>query len=295
MALIFGVDVSHHQGSTLDFSAFRQEGIEFAFLKATEGGSFQDSQFSGNLRRARAAGMLVAAYHYVKAGASVAAQVWNVARTVPIDVPVILDVESGSGGIALTRAIVDTLRVDGYTVPLLYLPRWYWQAIGSPPLEGLPPLWSSRYPDNIVGPMIEEYGDVPAHYWIGYGGLGVAVLQFTSSARVAGRAPLDANAFQGTREQLAALLSGRQEDDMSGEGPNILATVLTGGDSTRGVTVTLDGKVNYPTGVDPTSVFGRLVDIQIALTNTLPSILGKLDSLAADVAELKAGSSDVAE
>lgn len=214
MALIFGIDVSHHQGATLDFAAFRNEGIEFAFLKATQGGSFQDSQFSGNLRRATTAGMLVASYHYVESSASVAAQVSNVARTVPRGIPVILDVESGSGGISLTRTIAAELRKAGYRVPLLYLPRWYWQQIGSPPLNGLPPLWSSRYPDTVVGPLLSEYGDVPANYWNGYGGLGVSVLQFTSSARIAGRSPLDANAFKGTRAELAAMLGGEQERDM---------------------------------------------------------------------------------
>src|SRR5690606_39456534 len=47
--------------------------------------------------------------------------------------------------------------------------------------------------------------DVPAHYWDGYGGLRVVVLQFTSSARVAGRSPIDGNAFRGTLAQLRAL------------------------------------------------------------------------------------------
>lgn len=207
---IFGIDVSHHQGGSLNFQGLRLDGIEFAFLKATEGAGFVDSRFFTNLRKARDAGMLVGAYHYVREGTSVQAQAANVRRVVPTDVPVILDVEDGSGTLPRVRTFVGLLRDAGYRVPLLYLPRWYWQRLGSPDLTGLPPLWSSRYPDNTVDDLVDEFARVPSHYWTGYGGLDVAVLQFTSSARVAGYAPLDANAFRGTREQLSTLL-GHQE------------------------------------------------------------------------------------
>jgi len=206
----FGLDISHHQAASLNLAQCRREGIEFIFIKATEGSSFVDSAFAANLNEAHAAGLLVAAYHYVKSDATAAAQVANVARVVPKDVPVIPDVEANSGGIALVRDFVTRLQAAGYHVPLTYLPRWYWQQIGSPSLVGLPPLWSSRYPDNVAGSVADEFGAVPASYWNGYGGLGVTVLQFTSSARMAGYQPLDANAFNGTREQLAALL----EEDM---------------------------------------------------------------------------------
>lgn len=212
-AFTFGLDISHHQDLGLDLVRCRREGIQFVFLKATEGAGFVDREFATNLAEARAAGLLVAAYHYVRSNASTAAQVANIQRVVPRDVPVIPDVEANSGGAGMLRDFVAALRAAGRAVPLLYLPRWYWQQIGSPDLRGLPPLWSSRYPDNVVGTLAEEWADVPARYWDGYGGLPVAVLQFTSSARIAGHAPLDANAFRGTRAELAALLGGEVEDD----------------------------------------------------------------------------------
>lgn len=210
----FGLDISHHQDIRLDLAQCRREGIEFVFLKATEGAGFVDSEFAANLAEARAAGLLVGAYHYVRSNASAAAQVANVQRVVPRDVPVIPDVEANSGGIGLVHDIVNRLRAAGYSVPLSYIPRWYWQQLGSPSLAGLPPLWSSRYPDNIVGSIADEWADVPAHYWNGYGGLQVAILQFTSSVRIAGHQPLDANAFRGTRDQLAALLGSEEDEDM---------------------------------------------------------------------------------
>lgn len=212
----FGLDISHHQDLALDLAAARRDGIEFVFIKATEGAGYQDPEFGPNLTEARAAGQLVAAYHYQRGNVGASAQRNNIVATVPRDVPVILDVEANSGSVDMTRELVTLLRGNGYTVPLLYLPRWYWQDIGRPSLAGLPPLWSSRYPDNIIGTLAEEWADVPAHYWDGYGGLSVAVLQFTSSSRVAGHQPLDANAFRGTRQQLATLLgyTNQQEEDM---------------------------------------------------------------------------------
>jgi GH25 family lysozyme M1 (1,4-beta-N-acetylmuramidase) len=215
----FGLDLSHHNDLRLDLAQCRREGIEFVFIKSTEGANFVDPEFLANLTEARNAGMLVAAYHYVRSAAAASDQAAWISHAVPRDVPVILDVEANSGSIALTRDLVARLRKIGYRVPLLYLPRWYWQQIGSPSLAGLPPLWSSRYPDNVVGDLGSEWSRAQASYWTGYGGLEVAVLQFTSSARIAGYQPLDANAFRGTRAELAALLGGTpapsiEEDDM---------------------------------------------------------------------------------
>jgi hypothetical protein len=209
----FGLDISHHQELSLNLRRAGEENVDFVFIKSTEGATYRDPEFVTNLAEARAADLLVAAYHFVRNDASAAAQAINVTRVVPLDVPIILDVEETSGGVSLVRELIYMLRTIGYVVPLLYLPRWYWQELGSPSLAGLPPLWSSRYPDNVVGSLSDEWADVPSHYWNGYGGLDVAVLQFTSSARVAGYAPIDANAFRGTRDELAALL-GQEEDDM---------------------------------------------------------------------------------
>jgi hypothetical protein len=216
VGITFGLDISHHQDLGLDLARCKREGISFVFIKATEGDGYVDSEFAANLAEARSAGLLVAAYHYVRSGATAAAQAAHIGRVVPKSVPVIPDVEAASGGVALTRDIVNRLQQAGYRVPLLYLPRWYWQQLGSPSLAGLPPLWSSRYPDTVVGSISDEWADVPATYWNGYGGLSVAVLQFTSAAAIAGYQPLDANAFRGTATQLAALLGGvPQEDDVN--------------------------------------------------------------------------------
>jgi len=209
--MIFGMDVSHHQGGNPDMRAAAADGIQFVFIKATQGAAFVDDRFTANLVAARQAGMLVAAYHYVTAADSIASQVANVRRVIPADIPVIPDVEANSGDIPRVKTFVGLLQQAGYRVPLSYVPRWYWSQLGQPDLRGLPPLWSSRYPDYVERPLNQAAAQIPATYWNGYGGLDVAVLQFTSSARIGGYAPVDANAYRGTRQQLAQLLQGAKE------------------------------------------------------------------------------------
>ncbi len=58
-----GVDVSHHQG-TVDWRAVARDGIDFAYLKATEGSGFTDPRFHDNARAAASAGLRVGGYHF---------------------------------------------------------------------------------------------------------------------------------------------------------------------------------------------------------------------------------------
>jgi lysozyme len=191
---VFGVDVSNHQKS------FNFTGWDFAFIKSSEGNGFRDAYFSGHLANARRAGCLVAAYHYQR-DVSAQSQVDLIKSMVPLDVPVIIDVEDGSGSLALTREIIRLLNEEGYTTPYLYLPRWYWSRIGSPSLAGLPTLWASWYPDYVARPREQGISMVPQYAWNSYGGLDVGIMQFTST-------PFDQNYFPGTRDQLAAILNG---------------------------------------------------------------------------------------
>lgn len=192
---VFGVDVSNHQ------KTFNFRGWDFAFIKSSEGNGFRDAYFAGHLANARAAGCLVAAYHYQR-NVSAQSQVDLIKSMVPRDVPVIIDVEDGSGPLSLTREIIRLLREEGYDVPFLYLPRWYWSRIGSPSLAGLPALWASWYPDYVARPREVGINMVPQSAWAPYGGLSVGIMQFTST-------PFDQNYFPGTRDQLAAILNGR--------------------------------------------------------------------------------------
>lgn len=221
----FFLDISHHQGNNPNLAQAKAEGIMGVIAKATEGSGFVDNKFHYNLERSLNLGLEFAAYHYQRAGISAAEQVANIRRVVPRDVPVIPDVEGNSGNTALTFDIIRLLKDNGYKVPMLYLPRWYWLQIGQPNLANLPPLWSSRYPDNVRGGIKDEYDDVPASYWYGYGNQSVVALQFTSAGNAGGYGPLDINAFRGTKSQFHALLHGEDPDAMTPQQAEMLQRV----------------------------------------------------------------------
>lgn len=207
--MIYGVDMSNYQ-TKVDYQALKNSGIEFAILKASEGTTFKDAMFNTHYNGCKNSGMVVAAYHYVRAG-NAQGQLDVIRSMVPTSVPIIPDVERGAGDLSTTRQLIDLLRGAGYTVPLVYIPEWYWVEIGRPSLAGLPPNWWSWYPDyeGYNRSLDGGINEVPSRIWNGFGGLPVSIIQFTSTGRVPGYSGnLDLNAFKGTRDELVAVLGG---------------------------------------------------------------------------------------
>lgn len=64
-ATVAGIDVSRYQGS-INWTSVRNAGIEFAFIKATEGTSYKDSNFNSNYTNAYYAGVIRGAYHFAR-------------------------------------------------------------------------------------------------------------------------------------------------------------------------------------------------------------------------------------
>jgi GH25 family lysozyme M1 (1,4-beta-N-acetylmuramidase) len=60
-----GIDVSHWQGA-INWTAVRNAGIQFAWIKATEGTSYTDSRFDTNYVNAYHAGVVRGAYHFAR-------------------------------------------------------------------------------------------------------------------------------------------------------------------------------------------------------------------------------------
>lgn len=218
---IFGVDLSHHQAG-IDLGRVRAEGFEFVFARVGQAagnrlngeryGTVRDREWPRHRDEARRHGLLLAAYWYVgdrlppDENAQLCAE-WLGDATVPV----LLDHEDGSGSVAHLRATYEAFRRRALRVPLVYLPRWYWSRVAESPLTDLPPLWSSRYVVGRGTATALYPGDDWTH-WTGYGGNRIEVAQFTNQATVAGRL-VDANAYRGTRQQLAALLGSEGSDD----------------------------------------------------------------------------------
>jgi hypothetical protein len=202
--VIFGPDVSRYQGD-VDHGAVRREGHDFLIAKITQGQGLKDPKWPRNRDGARAAGLITLGYHYITTD-NPNAQAANCAAWIgDRGIGVALDHERGGGNITQFRAVLDAFGRAGLRVVLSYIPPFYWREIGSPPLNGLPPLWKARYPSTQSGPPRALYGKVPPNYWDAYGGMVPVLLQFSDAAMIAGQ-KTDCNAFRGSRAEFAALV-----------------------------------------------------------------------------------------
>lgn len=61
-----GIDISHRNGE-IDFTKVREANIGYVFMKATEGGTFQDSNYARYRSDVLSAGMTSGTYHYFRA------------------------------------------------------------------------------------------------------------------------------------------------------------------------------------------------------------------------------------
>lgn len=206
--MIFGVDLSNWQPNMSMTAIAVEGGLRFVICKVSEGASYRSPEWSAQRDGAQAAGLALAGYHYVTPEDPVA-QADNCLQALGDHaIPLVLDFEARSGtDIAVLRGVLTELRGRGVRVVLTYLPRWYWRQIGAPDVSDLPPLWSARYVKGDVKPIPELWAGVTEDYWDGYGGNHVAMVQFSASGLVQGRA-VDADAFRGTREDLDTLFAG---------------------------------------------------------------------------------------
>ena len=92
---VHGIDLSRHN-KAIDWRTVKRVGVDFAFVKATEGKDDRDRRFSEFWRDTRRAGVPRSAYHFYYFCATPEAQAANYIRTVPKSdsaLPPILDVE----------------------------------------------------------------------------------------------------------------------------------------------------------------------------------------------------------
>lgn len=95
-----GIDISSYQ-KNVDFNQVKNCGIEIVILKASEGKTWQDTTFKDKYNNAKAAGLKVGAYHFLR-GNSVQDEVNNflsMVQNLPMDCKYIIDAEVDLGGI----------------------------------------------------------------------------------------------------------------------------------------------------------------------------------------------------
>lgn len=89
--------MSHHQGA-IDWSVLPAQGVDFAYIKATEGGDRRDRRFAENWAGAGRVGIARGAYHFFTLCRPGADQAANFIATVPPDpamLPPVIDLEFG--------------------------------------------------------------------------------------------------------------------------------------------------------------------------------------------------------
>lgn len=217
MTVIFGIDIHPQFQAGMPIEALPAAGIDFLSVKVSNGTdsrSYLDAGGLDFLERGKRAGLLCLGYHWLKPGAEAAQAAVFAAALARAGVAGVIDAEDIDahkvptlriGGL---RAFYAECRRLGAPVAFLYLPRWYWSSpeFGSPDLSGLPILWASSYPSREGGSIASLYPLVGPERWASYGGLPVGPLQFAETALVAGRQPIDVNAYPGDRASLASLL-----------------------------------------------------------------------------------------
>lgn len=175
---IKGIDVSQWQGY-IDWQAVKNDGIQFAFVRAGHGDHTLDTCFQQNMVNANAAGIPVGVYFYSTAQneAQAVQDAQFVIRSMKgylVSYPVVIDLEDSSqahlskqqiGRIA--KAYCDEIRAAGYT-PMVYCnENWYRNMIDVSMVSDVE-MWVARWGNTYSS-------DIPRDIW-----------QSCSTGRVAG-------------------------------------------------------------------------------------------------------------
>lgn len=199
---VFGIDVSRYQNNiewnrVADFKSGRFT-VEFVFMKATEGTSMKDPQFSSNWKGAFQNGIPRGAYHFFRAGLDAEKQANHFCRNVKMqtgDLPPVLDVEEIPAGMnksELVNAVKVWLQiVERYyrIKPIVYTGANFYEQYFRGTIVEKYPLWVAHYYQNRPATFADW------KYW-----------QFSDKASIDGiSGPVDVNVFSGSAAQLESM------------------------------------------------------------------------------------------
>jgi len=207
---VHGIDISRYQ-TGIDWQAARAGGVNFAFIKATEGGDRVDPMFAAHWRAAAAAGVARGAYHFYYHCRSADEQAdWFIAQ-VPRkrgDLPPVLDMEwTPTSPTCSDRRPAAAVRRDAQifiarltaaygTAPIIYTTTDFYHDNQLSRLRGVE-FWLR----SVAAHPTERYGGQPWTFW-----------QYTSTGRAAGiRGDVDLNAFVGGPAAWANWLAKRAQ------------------------------------------------------------------------------------
>lgn len=148
---IQGIDVSHYQ-SRINWDTVAEQGLTFAFVKASEGQTYQDSLFCHNWEEMKRVGLRRGAYHFFRPTVPVSDQIRNFVERVEMqygDMPPVLDVEviDGVSKMMLIHGVQEWLRAieAQYNIkPILYTNLKFYNKLLAGHFDDYP-IWIARY------------------------------------------------------------------------------------------------------------------------------------------------------
>lgn len=146
-----GIDVSHYQG-LIDWGELSTEGLEFVFIKATEGETLRDPAFLYNWKEAGETDMRRGAYHFFRPSVNAGAQAQHYINTVelkPGDFPPVLDVEekgrlSSEQLVSAIREWAALIELRYEVKPIIYTGQNFYNRHLAGQVDDYP-LWLARY------------------------------------------------------------------------------------------------------------------------------------------------------
>jgi GH25 family lysozyme M1 (1,4-beta-N-acetylmuramidase) len=174
--VVLGIDIASYQhGAAIDWTQVAAA-RRFVIIKATEGTTYTNSYYADDSTQARAHGMIVGAYHFLRYTATGAAQAQHfldaIGGTVPTgDLPAMLDVENtGDSATAAQRVTImrdwlDAVETATGRKPMIYSGAWYWGPyLGTPTgFSDHPLVWAAyttacpQIPDDFPGLAMWQY------------------------------------------------------------------------------------------------------------------------------------------
>jgi lysozyme len=220
------MDVSHYDG-TIDWTKAHTAGIDFAFVKATEGTTFTDPMFATNWAAMKAAGVVRGAYHFFHSNMDPVAQADFVTTTVgtlePGDLPIVIDLEVTDGNSEATVASTAKTFLDAVT-----------KSTGITAMIYTSPSFLSDFSTFAGNPLwVANWGvmcpDVPSPWstWTFWQNSSTGTV-----SGVSGASAVDLDYFNGTPAQLTALGVGGSTDASTDAGappPDAATTADSGG------------------------------------------------------------------
>lgn len=214
---VHGIDVSKYQGD-VDWRMVARSNVQFAWIKATEGGDHIDPKFLQNWNGAKEAGVPRGAYHFVYWCRPPQEEINWFKANVPYDpdaLPPVLDVELTPESKSCKRkldpqVVVKEMRIMLQELeraygkkPLIYTTVDFYQGVLHPDEFADYPIWvrSTKYSPHV------KYGNRNWFFW-----------QYQSDGQVAGvPAKVDRNAFFGTPDQWVQWLDGQRPPQRSAQ------------------------------------------------------------------------------